>query len=57
MHPTACLFFLLIISVSLKKDITSFCRSYLHCSQHRREEGKENKSLDTRYLQVKCSAA
>lgn len=36
MYPTACLFFLLIISVSLKKDITSLCKPCFHCSQQRR---------------------
>lgn len=36
MYPTACLFFLLIISVSLKKDITSLCKPCLHCSQQGR---------------------
>lgn len=36
MYPTACLFFLLIISVSLKKDITSLCKPCLHCSQQSR---------------------
>lgn len=36
MYPTACLVFLLIISVSLKKDITSLYKPCLHCSQHRK---------------------